>query len=59
MEIQTTTAVPEEEKREEKKRAPLDKQTAFLEFKQSATGKALEAEIQNSREEVRKRKQEV
>ena len=58
-ELPTTAAVAEEDKREEKKRPALDKQSAFLEFKQSAAGKALEAEVQSSRDEVRRKKLEV
>lgn len=53
------TAVPEEDKKEERKRPAIDKQAAFLEFKQSPTGRDLENEVQRSRDEVRTRKQEV
>lgn len=56
---ETESGAPEEEKAD-KKRAPIDKQTAFLEYKTSSSeGKSLEQAIVQYRVESNSKKQQV
>lgn len=43
-------------KQREKKRTPIDKQSAFLEFKSTPEGNAIEDQIINNREDLKLRK---
>lgn len=46
-------------KQRDKKRKPIDRQAAFIEYKQEADGKVIEDQIISNRMELKDRKQKV